>query len=104
MKKQSQEIKGLECYHCGVKLTVNEAICHNRGWDHYPIISCNGTTLCRSDEADEHFVNTRIEEEYRRIVQQHKDCEEFTRQKQAYQAKHGPNALFMIFGGADPCF
>lgn len=103
MENQSKRPK-LECYYCGVILTINEAICHNRDWDNQPIISCHGTARCRSDEADERFVNQRMEEEYQRIVHKHQECEEFTRQKLAYQAQHGPNALYLILGGPDPCF
>lgn len=103
MSKAKQRTN-LTCYDCGVKLSINEAICHNRTWgNEYPLFSCKGSNRCRSNEADESFVNQHLEEEYQRIVQKHKECEEFTREKLAYQAKHGPNAMFIIQGGSDPC-
>jgi len=103
MPKQSKEEEGLECYFCGVRLHVDETVCRNHKWSNHPIIYCSGTVPCRSNEADENFVNQRIEEEYQQIVQQHKDCEEFIKEKRAYHAKYGPNTPFFIFGGSDPC-
>ena len=103
MENQSERPK-FECYYCGVILKIDETIYRTRQWGNYfPIISCNGPSCCRSDEADEDFVNQRIEEEYRRIVKKQKDCEEFTKQKQAHHARYGSNSPFFIIGDSDPC-
>lgn len=66
------------CYQCGVNLHINEAVCHNKEWGNsIPVYSCNSSALCKSNEADQNFVDQRIEEEYQNEVEIQQELDEF---------------------------